>query len=103
MVRTSPSSAGGSGSIPGWGAKMEHASWPKNQSIRQKQHCNKFNKDFKDMVCIKKKKKDVKKEKDDTMVFQHSPPPLKGSTVSALGADVERWATTLCWSHLPSE
>ena len=54
------------------------------------------------MVCIKKKK-DVKKEKDHTMVFQHSPPPLKASTASAPGADVERWATTLCWSQLPSE
>ena len=29
VVRTSTSNAGGAGSIPGWGAKMEHASWPK--------------------------------------------------------------------------
>ena len=62
VVRTSPSNAGVAGSIPGWGAKMEHASWPKQQSIRQKQHCNKFNIDFKDMVYIKKKKM-LKKKK----------------------------------------
>ena len=47
VVRTSPSSAGGAGSIPSWGAKIPHASWPKNQNIKQKQYCNKFNKDFK--------------------------------------------------------
>ena len=35
------------GSIPGQGAKIPHASWPKNQNIKQKQYCNKFNKDFK--------------------------------------------------------
>ena len=47
MVKTSPSSAGGAGSIPGNGAKIPHVSWPKNQNIKQKQYCNKFNKDFK--------------------------------------------------------
>ena len=29
MVKTSPFSAGGAGSIPGQGAKIPHASWPK--------------------------------------------------------------------------
>ena len=47
VVKTSSSSAGGTGSIPGWGAKIPHASRPKNQNIKQKQYCNKFNKDFK--------------------------------------------------------
>ena len=47
MVKTLPSNAGGVGSIPGWGAKIPHASQPKNQNIKQKQYCNKFNKDFK--------------------------------------------------------
>ena len=47
MVKTSPSNAGGAGLIPGWGAKIPHASWPKNQNIKQKQYCNKFNKDLK--------------------------------------------------------
>ena len=48
VVGTSPSNAGGAGSIPGRGAGIPHASRPKDQSIKQKQYCNKFNKDFKD-------------------------------------------------------
>ena len=48
VVETSSSDAGGVGSIPGWGAKTPHGSWPTNQNIKRKQ-CfnNKFNKDFK--------------------------------------------------------
>ena len=33
VIKTSPSSTGGVGSIPGWGVKIPHASWPKNQNI----------------------------------------------------------------------
>ena len=47
VVKTSPSNADGAGSIPGQGAKIPHASQPKNQNIKRKQYCNKFNKDFK--------------------------------------------------------
>ena len=47
MVKILPSNAGGAGSIPGKGAKISHASQPKNQNVKQKQYCNKFNKDFK--------------------------------------------------------
>ena len=47
MVKTWPSNAGGAGSISGWGAKIPHAPWPKNQNIKHKQYCNKFNTDFK--------------------------------------------------------
>ena len=47
VVKTSSSNARGEGSIPGWGARIPHASRPKNQNIKQKQYCNKFNKDFK--------------------------------------------------------
>ena len=43
----SPSNAEAMGSIPEWGAKIPHASQPKNQNIKQKQYHNKFNKDFK--------------------------------------------------------
>ena len=46
LVKTSPSSAGGVGLIPGRGAKVLHALWPKNQNMKQKPYCNKFNKDF---------------------------------------------------------
>ena len=47
VVRTSPSVTGGAGSIPGQGAKIPHASWPKNQNIKQRQYGNKFNTDLK--------------------------------------------------------
>ena len=46
----------GVGSIPGWRATVPHAWQPKNQSKKQKQYCNKFNKDLKKVVYIKKKK-----------------------------------------------
>ena len=56
VVKTLPSNAWGVGSIPGWGAKIPHASWPENQNKKQKQYCNKFNKDFKNGPHPKKKK-----------------------------------------------
>ena len=58
VVKTSPSNAGGVGSIPNGGAKILHALWPKKTpNIKKKQYCNKFNKkDFKN-VHIKKKEK----------------------------------------------
>ena len=43
VVKTSTSNARG----VGLGAKIPQALWSKNQSIKQKQYCNKFNKDFK--------------------------------------------------------
>ena len=46
----------GWGSVPGQGAEIPHASWPKNQSIKQKQCCNKFSIDFKNGPRLKKKK-----------------------------------------------
>ena len=45
------------GSILLWGAKIQHASGPKAQNIKQKQYGNKFNKDFKNGPHFKKKKK----------------------------------------------
>ena len=42
-----PSSAGVANSIPGWGANTPHDWWPENQNIKQKQYCNKLNKDLK--------------------------------------------------------
>ena len=47
VIKTLPSNAGGMGSIPGLGAKIPPASWPKKQNITPKQYCNKFDKDFK--------------------------------------------------------
>ena len=57
MVESSPSNAGGVSSIPGQEAKIPHASGPKKkkkQNTKQKQHCNKLNKDLK-----KKKEEEV--------------------------------------------
>ena len=42
--------------MPAPGAKMPHDSWPRIQNIKQKQYCNKFNKDFKNGPHQKKKK-----------------------------------------------
>ena len=47
VVNTLPSSEAGAGLIPGRGAEIPHASWPKNQNMKQKQYCNKFSKDLK--------------------------------------------------------
>ena len=57
VVKTSPSNAGGAGSIPGQGDKIPHALRPKNQNIKQKQYCNKFTKDFKNCPHQKNLKK----------------------------------------------
>ena len=56
VVRTLPSNAGGAGSIPGQGARVPHASQPKNRNVKQKQYCDKFGKDFKNGPHQKKKK-----------------------------------------------
>ena len=66
LVRTSPSNAEGVGLIPGQGTKIPHASGPKNQNIKQKQCCNRFNKDFKKWSTSKKKERNEaeKEEKE---------------------------------------
>ena len=61
-VKTLPFHAAGAGSIPGQGAQIPHTTWPINKNIKQKEYCNKFNKDFK-MVHIKK---NLKKEKNES-------------------------------------
>ena len=53
VVKTLPSNAGGASSIPGQGDKIPHALWPKNENIKQKQYCKKFNKDFKNSLYKK--------------------------------------------------
>ena len=47
VVKTLPFNSGGSSSIPGWGAKIPHASRLKNQSIKEKQCGNRLHKDVK--------------------------------------------------------
>ena len=58
VVKPLPSSAGVGGLIPVWGAKISHASQPKtkNQNMKQRQSCNKFNK------ALKKKKKHMQRQ-----------------------------------------
>ena len=47
MVEPSLPTQGVVGSIPGGEAESLHTLWAKNQNIKWKQYCNKFNKDFK--------------------------------------------------------
>ena len=47
MVNILPSNEGTVGSIPGQWTKIPQALEPKNQSLKQKQYCNKFDKDIK--------------------------------------------------------
>ena len=63
IVKTLLSSAVGEGLIPGWGVKIPHISWPKNENIKQKQYCNELKKikALKKPIFIKKKlKKEMK-------------------------------------------
>ena len=58
-------------SIPGERAKIPHTSWQKTNkqtNIKQKQYCNKFNKDFKNSPHQKKKKSLFKKETKEDKV-----------------------------------
>ena len=57
----------------GRGAKIPHASGPKNQNIKQKQYCNKFNKDFKNGPHEKKKR-----DRERASVLSASPMKFSG-------------------------
>ena len=63
VVKTLPSNTGGASSTPGQGAKIPHTSRPKNKTIKQKQYCNKLNKDFKNGPDQKKKTKRERRSK----------------------------------------
>ena len=56
MVKTSPSRAEGVSSIPGLGSQDPTWLVAKNQNIKQKRCCDKFNKDFKNGPQQQKKK-----------------------------------------------
>ena len=62
------------GSIPGQRAKTPQASWTKYPNVKQKQYCNKFNKDYKNGPHQKKKKTKKKRENDRKMSLE----PQKG-------------------------
>ena len=57
VVKTSPSKAGGAGSIPGQGTKIPPALRPKNQNIKQSNIVKILIKTFKKGPHQKKKKK----------------------------------------------
>ena len=80
MIKTSPSNAGGVGSILGLGAKIPPASWPKNQNIKPKQYCDKFNKDFKNDPPERslKKKNSAKAEEPWSRALTHVGDPVPG-------------------------
>ena len=46
LVTTLLSNVGDINSTPDQGCKIPHALGPKNQNAKQKQYCDKFNKDF---------------------------------------------------------
>ena len=63
MVKTLPSNVRGASLISGQEAKIPHNLWPKkNQNIKQKQYCSKFNKHFKNSPYFKK----ILKKKKET-------------------------------------
>ena len=63
VVKTSLSNAGDAGLVPGQGDKIPQALWSKKNLRKQKQYCNKFNKDFQKWTTSKKKKNLNQKEK----------------------------------------
>ena len=62
-IGTSPFKAGGASLIPGqvFAFAIPYALWPRNQSMPQKQYCNKFNKDFFLMCSFSTLRKNLKK------------------------------------------
>ena len=56
VIKTSPSNAGGAGSIPGRGAKISHASWPKKPNHKNKNNIVTNSIKTLKMVHIKRKK-----------------------------------------------
>ena len=69
MVKTWFSNVVDVGSIPGQGAKIPHASWPKIQNINQKQYCNKFNKDSKNGHIKKIFKKKIELDFPESLLW----------------------------------
>ena len=72
VVKTLPYNAGGAGLIPEWGARIPHALGPKDQNIKWKHYCNKFNKDFKivphQKIFLKREKRKMHSNDDSSTV-----------------------------------
>ena len=76
VVKTLPSNTGGASAIPGQGAKIPHTSRPKNKTIKQKQYCDKLNKDFKNGPDQKKERE---REKVEAAQGLHTNSPAPGN------------------------
>ena len=107
MVDTLPSNTGDVSFIPGTRAKIPHASGPKNQSVRQKQYCSKFNKDFKNSPHQKKKEKKRPKESgqrtDSILCLIHIPKLQKrtfGSACTQRGWILVQGHLSIKWQSL---
>ena len=98
VVKTSPPNAGGSSSIPVQGPKILHALGPKRTkqtNMKQKQHCNKFNKVFKNgphkqqqkpkQMKKKKTKNPAPKPQSAGMSCNHPKAQLEGSAPKLTG------------------
>ena len=65
VVKTSPSNSGAEGSIPVRNLRSHMPGAKKLKNVKQKQSCNRFNKDFKNGPHQKKSKKKKKKRNDN--------------------------------------
>ena len=74
MIKTSPSNVGDVGSIPGQGAKSPTCLTAKKnlKHKKQKQWCNKFNKDFK-IIQSKKKRERERENAEKWLEFGKGP------------------------------
>ena len=100
VVKTSPSEAAGVDSIPRQWAKIPHASWPENQKIRQKQYCNKFNKDYKYGPHQKKKKKNSRESDFFTHIPARLSPPFSVFLFSFINSSVAQCLTWMQERHI---
>ena len=65
MVKASPSNAGSADSFPSQETTIPHGSWPeKPKHKKQKQYCNKFNKEFKNGPREKSLKREKEKKRN---------------------------------------
>ena len=81
VVKTSPSNAGGVGSIPGQETNIPHASQPKNKNIKNR--INIVINSIKNFKMVHSKKEVFKKRTQDSVSSYSLPPPwsLPGSSV----------------------
>ena len=108
VVKISPSSAGSASLIPSKGTKIPLALRPRNQNIRQKLCCNKFNEDFKKWSTSKKKnlEKEGQKWQGMNIIIYNWPFTSKkkilllGDKVCSLG---RRWIKELLHWLLPDK